>query len=281
MAEAERDDFRARYGPWAVVAGGSDGIGAAYARACAARGLDVALIARRRAPLEALAATLASDYGVATRAIEADLTDPELATRIAQATADLEVGLYVHNAGSSPAAGRFLDQSVDAARHLVALSCRAVVELAHHFAGRMRPRGRGGLVLMSSIAGFAGSGYQATYAATKAFDTILAEGLWLELAPEGLDVLGVPAGATRTETMLEQAPEAFAEAMDPTFVAQGALDRLGTGPLWVPGAENQAAARGLSPLPRVGVVHAMTAAGAELFDLPPLEAKGIEFDDEG
>ena len=130
---------------------------------------------------------------------------------------------------------------------------------------------------MSSLACLAGSGNQAAYAATKAFDTTLAEGLWVELAPAGVDVFGVLAGATRTETMMDQRPEAFADTMDPAVVASGALDHLGKGPNWVPGAENQATAQGLWPVPRVGVINAMTAASAALFDLPVTPVEGVEF----
>lgn len=123
----------------------------------------------------------------------------------------------------------------------------------------------------------AGSGFQATYVATKAFDTALAEGLWVELAPQGVDVLGVLAGATRTETMLEQRPEEFDGAMDPAEVARGALDHLGKGPNWIPGVDNQAAAKGMWPVPRVALVNGMTQACASLFDLEAPSVPGQEF----
>ncbi|MEM9175326.1 MAG: SDR family NAD(P)-dependent oxidoreductase [Myxococcota bacterium] len=278
-ARYEGDAFRERFGRWAVIAGGSDGIGGAFAREAAARGLDVALIARRADPLAALAESLEGEFGVATRPIQADLTRDDIVEVVAAATDDLDVGLFVHNAGSNPEAGGFLDQPIDHALFLVSLSCRAPIALGHHFGARLRARGRGGMIFMSSMACLAGSGNQAAYAATKAFDTILAEGLWVELAPHGVDVLGVLAGATRTETMLEQKPDVFADAMPPGEVARGALDHLGKGPEWIPGAENQAMARGLWPVPRVGVINAMTAASAGLFALPNTPVAGIEFDE--
>ncbi len=278
-ARYEGKAFPARFGTWAVIAGGSDGIGGAFAREAASRGLDVALIARRADPLDALARSLEADFGVATRTIQADLTSEDIGPTVTAATDDLDVGLFVYNAGSNPQSGHFLDQPAENALFLVSLSCRAPVVLGHHFGARLRARGRGGLVFMSSMACLSGSGNQATYAATKAFDTTLAEGLWVELAPFGVDVLGVLAGATRTETMMDQRPEAFAEAMDPREVARGALDHLGKGPDWVPGAENQAMAKGLWPVPRVGVINAMTAASADLFDIPNTPVDGIEFDE--
>ena len=277
-ARYEGDAFSERFGAWAVIAGGSDGIGAAFALECARRGLDVALIARRADPLEALATRVREETGRQTRAIQLDLTAPDVGEAVAKATADLDVGLFVHNAGSNPAAGLFLDQDASTAQFLVDLSCRAPVALAHHFGTRLLERGRGGLILMSSMASLSGSGLQAVYAATKAFDTALAEGLWVELTPKGVDVLGVLAGATKTETMLDQEPEAFANAMDPAEVALGALDHLGKGPNWVPGKENQAAARGLWPAPRVAVANGMTQASAELFSMAMPAVEGIEFD---
>ena len=278
-ARYEGKAFPERFGTWAVIAGGSDGIGGAFAREAASRGLDVALIARRADPLDALARSLEADFGVATRTIQADLTSEDIGPTVAAATDDLDVGLFVYNAGSNPQSGHFLDQPAENALFLVSLSCRAPVVLGHHFGARLRARGRGGLVFMSSMACLSGSGNQATYAATKAFDTTLAEGLWVELAPFGVDVLGVLAGATRTETMMDQRPEAFAEAMDPREVARGALDHLGKGPSWIPGEANQGVARGLWPVPRIGVVNAMTQASADLFDLPFTPAEGVEFDD--
>ncbi len=282
----ERAAFRDRYGPWALVAGGSDGIGAAFAREAASRGLHIALVARRREPLETFAESLARDHGIETRAIAADLTGDDAAATIGRETRALDIGLLVYNAGSNPEAGRFLDQPVSDAMHLVALSCRGPVALAHHFGARLRERTRreasrrGGIVLMSSIASLAGSGLQATYAATKAFDTSLAEGLWVELAPDRIDVLGVLAGATRTETMLGQRPESFETAMDPAEVARGALDHLGKGPNWIPGDENRATARGLWPVPRIPIVNGMTQATAALFELSLPIVEGREFDED-
>ncbi len=238
-ARYEGDDFRRRFGPWAVIAGGSDRI--------------------------------------ETKTLQADLSEAAAADVVGEATAELDVGLFIYNAGSSPSAGAFLDQSVEDALFLVDLSCRGPALLAHHFGRRLRARERGGLILMSSMACLAGSGYQATYAATKAFDTTLAEGLWVELAPFGVDVLGVLAGATRTETMLAQRPAEFADAMDPTEVARGALDHLGKGPNWIPGVANRAAAKGIWPIPRVALINGMTQACASLFELPVQNVEGREF----
>ena len=275
-AKYSEEIFRTRFGPWAVIAGGSDGIGEAFALELARRGLSVAAIARRREPLERVAAELRARHGVDTRAISCDLTSAAAAETIASATRDLDVGLFIYNAGASRAARSFLDTPLADVLFLERLSCLGPLLLAHHFGARLRTRGSGGMILMSSLASLCGNHYQATYAATKAFDTVLAEGLWHELAPEGIDVLGVLAGATRTPAMLATEGN-FGDAMDPADVAAGALDHLGKGPNWVPGATNQAIARSLWPVPRVGLVNALSRAGAEAFGLPHAQVAGVEF----
>lgn len=275
-AHYEGTTFTNRFGPWAVIAGGSDGIGAAFAREIASRGLNIAAIARRAGPLEAMCTKLRADHGVETRAIQADLTGEELLDEIAAATADLDVGLFVYNAGASSRSEEFLDAGLDYALSMMNLNCRGPILLGHHFGTRLRERGSGGLVFMSSLACLAGSHYQAIYSATKSFDTILAEGLWHELTPKGVDVLGVLAGSTRTESVLH-ASDKFKDAMDPAEVASGALDQLGRGPTWVPGKTNQAAARGMWPVPRVALINGISQATAELFDLENRVVEGREF----
>ncbi len=274
--EHDGEGFPERYGRWAVIAGGSDGIGAAFAAEAARRGLDVAVVGRREDVLEAKAAELADTHGVDTRAIRADLTSAEGLERVARGTAELDVGLFVYNAGSSTVSSKLLDLPVEEHLAMLHRNCGGPLVLGHHFGARLRARGRGGLVLMSSVAALGGSSYQALYCATKAFDTILAEGLWHELAPEGVDVVGVLAGPTRTETMLRTG-ERFEDAMDPAEVATGALDHLGRGPTFVPGEANQAAVRGMWPVPRVPLVNGMSQACADLFDLPFTPVEGREF----
>ncbi len=275
-ARYEGDRFRERFGPWAVVAGGSDGIGEAFAREAAARGLDVALVARREGPLERVAAEVRAEHGVETKTIALDLTREDLVEALDAETRDLDVGLLVYNAGANRVFSKLVDLELRDLLFVLDLACRGPLLLAHHFGRRLRARGRGGMVLMSSLAGLAGSSWQATYAAAKAFDIVLAEGLWHELAPEGVDVLAVLAGATRTPSALEVS-ERFEATMDPAEVASGALDHLGKGPDWIPGAENQAVGRSVWPVPRVPLINGMSQAGAELTGLAHRAVEGREF----
>lgn len=273
--------LRERYGPWALIAGASDGIGESFTRRIAAAGINVLMLARREPLLESLAESIRSEHGVEARTIVADLTADDLDERVGRGVGDLEVGLLVYNAGAVHGAAKFHDQPVDHALGLVALNCRGPVLLTHRLGKAMRERGRGGIVLLTSMAGLSGSSYTATYGATKSFDLILAEALWHELAPHGVDAMAVVAGATRTPSMLESQPgfESYPGIMEPDDVANGALRNLGAGPVWVAGEANRTAAAGLIPVPRVVMVNAMSQATAGLYGLPFDEARGKEFPD--
>lgn len=261
--------FMRRYGPWALVAGASDGIGESFARDLARRGANVVLVARREAVLEDVAARIRAEFGVETRVVVADLTSPELAATIARGTAGLEIGLLVYNAGAIHGAARFLDQPLENTLSLVALNCRGPMTLIHGLGPAMRDRGRGGIVLVTSISSLSGSSFTATYNATKSFDLIFAESLWHELAPAGVDVMAAIVGATRTPSMLESTSgfESYPGLMEPDEVARGALSALGQGPVWVAGKANRERVKGLFPVPRTQVINAMSEAVCGIYGL--------------
>jgi hypothetical protein len=223
--------FAERYGPWAVVAGASEGIGAAFARALAARGLNLVLVARRAAPLAELAGALP----VETVTVPADLATPAGLDALDRATAGLEVGLVVANAAYAPI-GRFVELDRAQADRAVALNCTAPVWLAHRYLPAMVSRGRGGFVLMSSLAGLQGVPRLAVYAASKSFGAVLAEGLWAELHGSGVDVVGCLAGAVSTPGLAASKPRPAPGTRTPEKVVEAALRGLGGGPRVVPGA---------------------------------------------
>lgn len=221
-------EFHRRYGPWAIVAGASEGLGQAYAHVLAERGLNLVTIGRRAEPLERDAELIRRRHRVEVRTLAVDLAAPDLAARVAATTADIDVGLLVYNAALW-IIDAFMDTSLEDHRRMLDVNCRGVLALTSTIAPRLRQRGRGGIVLMSSLSGFQGSGLLATYAATKAFDTVLAEGLWVELAPHGVDVLGCVAGAMSTPGFYQVTPpeqQAQAMPMRPEAVAREALDAL-------------------------------------------------------
>jgi hypothetical protein len=180
--------FASRYGPCALVAGASEGIGRSFARELAAAGLHLVLVARRAPPLDALGNELRDAHGIDVRTVACDLAEAGAAETIAGACRGLEIGLLVYNAAAS-SVGRFLDTPLDTHLRAIHVNARGPVLLAHAFAGPMAERGRGGIVLMSSLTAFQGTPLVSTYGATKAFNLILAEGLWSELAEHGVDVL--------------------------------------------------------------------------------------------
>lgn len=190
-------DLKTRFGPSALITGASDGIGRAFAKALAAHGFDLVLVARREVALRELANDLSERHGVTVEVVALDLSTPEAATDLLARTADMPIGLLVAAAGFG-SIGPFLSMDPASEVNMVDVNCRAVVALTHGFAGRMAKAGRGGLVLFSSIVGFSGAPSSATYAATKNFVQSFAEGLAVELRPCGIRVLSVAPGPVGT-----------------------------------------------------------------------------------
>lgn len=232
--------FVSKYGPWAVVVGASEGLGAAFAAALAERGLNLLLIARRAADLEAVAASLRAAAKIEVRAEVFDVARTDLPAAVAATTAGLDVGLVVYNAAFAPI-GAFGERTLDELLRVVDVNVRGPLVFARTFAPKMAARGRGGIVLMSSLAGDVGGPRIATYAASKAFNTILAQGLWREFRTQGVDVLACSAGAIRTPGYAAAKTRDAPGTLDAHVVATQALDALGRGPAVVPGAVNKVA----------------------------------------
>ena len=249
-------DFKANYGPWAVVAGASEGLGAAFAESLAKRKLNLFLIARREALLNNLAEKLSTSEGIETKIAAFDLGD---ASAIENFTTGLniDVGLLVYNAAYAPV-GSWTDMSTNDLMRVVDINVAAPLLLARQLAPAMVSRGRGGIVLMSSLAGTQGSPRIATYAASKAFNSILAEGLWSELRKSGVDVLASRAGAIRTPGYVAMGTKEAPGTLDAEVVAEQTLDALGKGPFVVPGLMNRVAHFAMSRLlPRRAAIAIM------------------------
>lgn len=247
MARAREDfgRFARRYGPWAVIAGAGEGLGAAYAEALAGRGLSVLLIDERTDLLQALDARLRSQHGVAVEALVLDLGGADCDERIAGVSAGKDVGLLIYNAAAS-AMGDYLDSEAATLERTLAVNCLAPSLLAHRFGRRFRERGRGGIILMSSLSALQGNPLLAQYAATKAYNLILAEGLWEECRGHGVDVLACAPGATLTpayRALRGALPRSsFPPEMTPAAVVEETLAALGRGPTVIPGWANRLSA---------------------------------------
>lgn len=258
-----------KYGPWAAIAGASAGLGAAFARELASRGMNLILVARRRALLLELAGALEREQGVQVRILEADLADPGFAARLSQAAIGLELGLAVYNAAYAPI-GEFAAMGLDDLTRVVDTNVRGPVALARELLPAMAARGRGALILMSSLAGGQGSPKLAAYAASKAFTTVLAESLWRELRGSGVDVLACCAAAIRTPSYAGTGGSAAPGAVEPEVVARAAIRGLGRGPIVVPGAVAAASAWIMRRLvPRRAAIGIMAASARSLSPSAP------------
>jgi uncharacterized protein len=240
--------FALRYGPWAVVTGASDGIGAAFAEQLAGRGLGLVLVARRTERLEALAAQLRAAHGVVCRVVAADLSDLAATRCLAEAVADLDVGLLVACAGFGRS-GPLLATNLAGNTEMVDLNCTAVLAQCWHFGARLVRRGRGGVILMSSLVGFQGAATAANYAATKAYVQTLAEGLRQEWKASGIDVLAVAPGPVHTG-FAARAGMHMAQAAMPAAVARAALAALPGGGTLRPGWLSKLLGWSLATAPR-------------------------------
>jgi len=247
-----------RYGPWALICGASEGLGAAFARALAEAGFSLVLIARRREPLEAVAAELRTRFGCAVDTLALDLAAVDLEARLHALAREHEIGLLVYNAALSIVAP-FLDTPLGEKQRVLDVNVRGPVIAAHVLGERMAARGRGGIILVSSLTAFWGSAWVATYGASKAFNLSLGEALAQELGERGVDVVVSCAGATRTpgfERLLagRKAPR----AMGPEAVATQTLNALPGRGAFVPGAANRLILLLLSRLlPRTSAVRIM------------------------
>lgn len=268
MPSSPRADLRSAYGPWALIAGASGGIGAEFAKQLAAAGLHILLIARRAEALEELAQSLRSAHGVQVRTASIDLAAPDLHERVRAAAEGLEIGLLVYNAAYTRI-GSFLAQSLEDKLRILDVNCRGPVVLAHELAPAMARRKRGGIILLSSMAGLHGAPMIAMYGATKSFDRVLAEGLWDELRAEGIDVIACCAGATRTPTYQASRPLSDPPIiMDTEPVVRETLAALGQTPSFVPGLANRAAAFVMERLfPRSAAIRTMGKATRKMYGI--------------
>ena len=257
-----------KYGPWALVAGATEGIGRAFSLELAQAGFSLVLLARRQSLLDELASELRSAHRAEVRTLAIDLGEPDVIERVRAVSDGREVGLVVYNAAMS-VVGSFLESDVAERLKEIDVNCRGPLRFAHHFGQAMAARGRGGIILMSSLSGRQGTAFVTSYAASKAFNTVLGEGLWCELKERGIDVLTCEAGATSTPSFLKSQPKdqgKTARPMDPADVARAALLSLGKVPNVVPGAFNRLAFVVMRLVPRKQAIRLISAATRKMYE---------------
>jgi short-subunit dehydrogenase len=259
--------FRDRYGPWAIVAGASEGTGAAFSRHLAAHGVNVVLVARRPDRLTALADEIHGASSVETRTVALDLSGIDADRELAAATADLDVGLLIYNAGADEYGMKFLDLEVDRWAAMLHRNCVVPLRLCHHYARPMVDRGSGGILLVTSAAAWAGGDRLVTYAATKAFDLVFGEGLWAELSPRGVDVLSFVLGTTDTpafRALVAKYGTTVGELADADDVARDGLEHLADGPTRMSAALGGGDASLVGSMSRRDAVQLMSAGMTEI-----------------
>ncbi|MFN7974200.1 MAG: SDR family NAD(P)-dependent oxidoreductase [Acidobacteriota bacterium] len=233
--------FRERFGGAALVTGASAGLGESFAKALAARKMDLVLVARRKERLQRLAADLAKEHGVRVEVLAQDLAAAGATKALAEKVAGtgLDVGLLVCSAGYGTN-GAFLELDPAVEARMVDLNCRVVVEHCHTFIPPMVQRKRGGVILFASIAAYQPCPYWAVYGygATKAFNLMLGEALWAELRPHGIEVLALSPGYTVTEFQDVAKSTGVGPAAKPDDVVAHALKAIGRHPSTVHGKVN-------------------------------------------
>lgn len=271
-----RADIWERFGPVALVVGGSEGLGAAWANALAAGGLDLILVARRGEILAAFADQVRRRHGVTVHTIAGDLGNPEWIELLPNRTGEHqdrtpggllgkavdfpEIGFAVLNAAYAPT-GPFLSTSYEALEESVQVNCLGALRVARDLLPGMVKRGRGGLVLMSSLAGMQGSPDLVAYAATKAYLRVLAEGLWHEVRPAGVDVIACVAGAVETPGYAASTASRVPGTMSAAAVVEATLDAIGRKPVVIPGTFNAVASAAMArALPKTAAVRIMARA---------------------
>ncbi len=258
-------ELRNRYGPVAAVLGAGQGIGRAFAQGLAARGFELLLVDVDERALEAAQRELEAD-GARVEAHRLDLASRDAGDALASWARRHEVGLAVYSAARAPV-GSFLAAAPAGLREAIAVNCGGALAACHALAGPMVGRGRGGLVLLTSLAGLQGTGTVAAYSATKAFDLALAEALWWELGEQGVDVLALVAGSTDTPGFRGSRPKLASSAVldPPERVVDEGLAHLAHGPVHVVGEGNRKVARALESMDRADRIRLISEQTRALY----------------
>ena len=185
---------------WGLVTGASSGIGAEFARQLAARGMHLALVARREDRLRALAEELEAAHGIRCEIVPADLSQPHAGRQLLAEVSrrGIVVELLVNNAGLGMVSS-VQKTDLERALELIEVNVVGLTELTLLMAKEMADRGHGGIINIGSIVSFQPVGYMGVYAASKAYVLHFSEALWAEMRSHGVTVTTLCPGTTRTE----------------------------------------------------------------------------------
>ena len=236
------DYFKSKTGKWALITGASSGIGQEFAAQLAELGMNLVLVARRTEKLKQIASKLKEVHAIETELITADLSAGNFLESITRNTNGLEIELLISNAGAT-IPGSFHKRDLTELNAHLHLNTNAHMQLTHYFGNKMKSRGSGGIILVSSTGAFSAMPYMSNYTAAKAYVLSLGEAMHLELKPYGVCVLVLLPGPTETPMTMEAAgmdskklPVTF---MPTNTVVRGALKKLGKQAMYIPGAANK------------------------------------------
>ena len=236
------DQFKKRYGEWALVAGAAEGIGQGFTTALAQQGINVVMADRNQDAMNHLATKVREDYGIEVKEILVDLEMEDALDVLLQSIGDIDCRLLIYVAAYSNVKP-FLSNEKEELDTYINVNSRTPIQLVHGFANRLQSQNSsGGIILVSSLAGLLGPPLVAPYAATKGFLIRLAESLSTEFKPLNIDISVCCAGLTATPTYQENTPEATRtklKPMDPIQVADYAINQLGRKAVCIPGWKNR------------------------------------------
>ncbi|MCP4295331.1 MAG: SDR family NAD(P)-dependent oxidoreductase [Proteobacteria bacterium] len=236
-------NLKEKYGPWALVTGGTSGIGSSLCKLIAEQGVNIVLVARRAELLETKSEELKKKYGIEVKTIGADLSKKEEVAKVKNGTKDMEIGLLIPCAGIENH-GLMTDINLESDLGMLQLNVMSTFELVHHFAGKMVPRKQGGILLVSSMIGHMPNPYFSNYAASKAYVLNFGASLHWEMKQRGIDVTVLSPGYTLTpmtdilndEMDVSKLPM---PPMSPEYTAKVGLEGLGKTAVVIPGKKNK------------------------------------------
>lgn len=236
-----KKDFAKKYGQWAVVTGGSSGIGLAFSHLLAERGMNILMVARSEVKLKQASFEVNASKGVEVKTLSLDLFDTAASDTLAEFTEDLDVGMAVLNAGME-LSGHFIKRTRKQHEDLMRINVQVPTQMAHTFAERFVAKRKGGIILISSLFGYQGVPMFTTYSASKAYILAFGESLSVELKKFGVDVTVLSPGPTKTN-MLEGMDINFSKMpvsiASPRSTAKAAIKGLGRNISVVPGLLNK------------------------------------------
>jgi short-subunit dehydrogenase len=230
--------YRDLYGTWALVVGASATVGEQFARQLGEKGMNVAMVARRKERLDAVAAEISEMHGVETRTIALDLLEETAIDQLLDATADLEIGFLVVNANRHQV-GHFDLMSIEDKRDMMRVNYEMPVTLAHYYGADMVERRRGAIVMLNAVNCLTPLDFDSVFQGTKAGLRIFCESLWIEYRRYNVRVASVhPSGIEGSESFVAKISPArrrlikmLGVSMEPRTIVARALKQFDRGKL--------------------------------------------------